>query len=232
MKSAQKYGLVNEVLTEKVGNIPTEKVTINFWTKTEFQKVISQLDLKNYKEHFAFTLLWLYYMTGLRVNEGTSLWWTENIDFDKRQIRVFNNLDYRTQTIWKRKTKLKTESSRRIISIDEETVEVLKAWQKRQQPSNFVLSYKNFPLSKKTIRDLIIKYATRAKVKIIQPKGLRHSHASLLINEYNVTPLLIQKRLGHSRIETTLNVYSHLYPNADEEIVKNLNHLFPKDLLP
>ncbi len=76
---------------------------------------------------------------------------------------------------------------------------------------------------------MLTKYSKRAGVRRIQAKALRHSHASLLINEYNVTPLLIQKRLGHTDIRTTLGIYSHLYPNADEEITNNLKNLIKLD---
>jgi integrase len=235
-KAAKNYGLLLEDLTERVGNIPAHRVEINFWTKEEFFQVIKALDLSDYLEHFVVTLLWLYYMTGLRVGEGLSLFWSENIDFKDQRIKIFNHLDYKSKTVWQRRTKLKTESSRRILSIDVTTVHILESWKLRQKKegleTDFVLSCDGFPLSKHRIRALIITYANRTGIKIIQPKGLRHSHASLLINEYNTNPLLVQKRLGHSKIETTLNVYSHLYPNADRQLAEQLNQLFNKELLP
>ena len=43
------------------------------------------------------------------------------------------------------------------------------------------------------------------------------SHASLLV-EMGFTPLAIADRLGHEKIETTLNTYSHLYPNKQGEL--------------
>lgn len=51
-----------------------------------------------------------------------------------------------------------------------------------------------------------------ADVKKIRTHDLIHSHASLLI-EMGCSPILIQERLGHEEIETTLRIYSHLYPN-------------------
>ena len=50
---------------------------------------------------------------------------------------------------------------------------------------------------------------------------LRHSHASLLV-EIGFTPLAIAERLGHEKIETTLNTYSHLYPNKQGELADKL----------
>lgn len=61
--------------------------------------------------------------------------------------------------------------------------------------------------------------------KEIQPKGLRHSHASLLINELNANPLAVQKQLGHSDIQITLGTYSHLYPTIDREVADNLKNI-------
>lgn len=48
-----------------------------------------------------------------------------------------------------------------------------------------------------------------------------HSHASLLV-EMGFTPLAISERLGHEKIETTLNTYSHLYPNKQGELADRL----------
>ena len=61
-------------------------------------------------------------------------------------------------------------------------------------------------------------------VKKIRIHDLKHSHASLLI-ELGVLPLLISERLGHENIETTLNTYSHLYPNKHGEVADTLSRL-------
>ena len=48
-----------------------------------------------------------------------------------------------------------------------------------------------------------------------------HSHASLLV-ELGFQPLAIAERLGHEKIVTTLNTYSHLYPNKQAELADRL----------
>ena len=60
--------------------------------------------------------------------------------------------------------------------------------------------------------------------KKIRVHDLRHSHASLLI-ELGFSPLLVSERLGHEDIQTTLETYSHLYPNKNEEVLDKLNKL-------
>jgi integrase len=46
--------------------------------------------------------------------------------------------------------------------------------------------------------------------------GLRHSHASHMLAA-KVHPKIVQERLGHSGISITLDIYSHLLPNMQEE---------------
>ena len=58
-------------------------------------------------------------------------------------------------------------------------------------------------------------------VKVIRIHDLRHSHAGLLI-ELGFSPILISERLGHENIETTLETYSHLYPNKQEQVAEKL----------
>ena len=42
-----------------------------------------------------------------------------------------------------------------------------------------------------------------------------------------INPLLISERLGHERVETTLNTYSHLYPSRADELAEKLNKIVP-----
>ena len=41
----------------------------------------------------SFSMIFLYYMTGLRVNELTALYWSD-IDLESAQIRVYHNLEF------------------------------------------------------------------------------------------------------------------------------------------
>ncbi len=52
----------------------------------------------------------------------------------------------------------------------------------------------------------------------------RHSHASLLANE-GINIQEIARRLGHSNVEVTWNIYSHLYPREEERALEILNKI-------
>lgn len=71
---------------------------------------------------------------------------------------------------------------------------------------------------KSTISRIIGRYSKFAGVKRIQAKGLRHSHASHLNNEFNVSVLVLSQRMGHSSPEITLKHYAHMWSGADTTI--------------
>ncbi|MGX9347477.1 tyrosine-type recombinase/integrase [Microbacterium sp. KNMS] len=48
--------------------------------------------------------------------------------------------------------------------------------------------------------------------------GLRHSHPTLLL-ELGEHPKVVQERLGHSTITTTINIYSHVTPTMQRSAV-------------
>ena len=78
-----------------------------------------------------------------------------------------------------------------------------------------------FPYDKHSLYKEIKQGSKQAGVKKIRVHDLRHSHAAALI-EMNVAPKLLQERLGHERIQTTLDTYGHLYPNAQAELARQL----------
>ena len=179
-------------------------------------------------------------MTGVRVNEGCALQWND-VDFDKQRLRVHHMLIVKNKKEWTRNSFTKTKDGKRMISLDKDTIDVLKKWREAQKKiglgheNDFIFSYDGLPMLKSTISRIIKRYAKIAHVKPIQAKGLRHSHASLLINELNADVLILSKRLGHSSPEITLKHYSHLWDGADEaitnEMVGIINVSFPSSSL-
>ena len=75
------------------------------------------------------------------------------------------------------------------------------------------------PLPETTLRGRKTKNAFKDGVKDIRVHDFRHSCTSLLIDSgANIT--LVAKYLGHSKIDETLNTYSHMYQNRLENIVQ------------
>lgn len=222
---AVEMGYLEFNISKKAKAIPKGKSIIPYWTKSEFEAVISQIYITDFYEHLNFVMLWVYYMTGVRVNEGAGLWWND-IDFKNRRMRVHHMLILKSRKEWTRNAYTKTADGKRIISIDDDTIKILKHWKKRQESiglgkeTDFIFTYDGLPMIKSTISRIIERYASLAEVKRIQGKGLRHSNASYLINEFNVSVLILSRRLGHSSPEITLKHYAHLWSGADENVAE------------
>jgi integrase len=214
-------------VSKKIKAIQKGKAIVPYWTKREFEKVINQIYIEDFYEHLNFVMLWVYYMTGVRVNEGTALYWN-NVDFVKKRLIVHHMLIVKNKTDWKRNSYTKTEDGKRILALDDDTIKILKEWRKRQKEiglggeEDFIFTYDGLPMIKSTLFRIISRYSKFAGVKKIQAKGLRHSHASYLINEFNVSVLVLAQRMGHSSPEITLKHYAHMWSGADTEIVAKI----------
>lgn len=224
LEFAVNLNYLDKNIAQQVKPIPKGKTDVAYWTKDEFEKVLSKIYVEDFYEHLCFVLLWVYYMTGIRVNEGTALWWND-VDFDKKQLRVHHMLITKSRKNYKRKNHTKTADGKRVLTLDDDTLEVLRVWKERQAQygdMNFIFSYDGLPMIKSTIGRIIARYAKLAGVPVIQAKGLRHSHVSFLINEINASVLIVSKRLGHSSPEITLKHYAHLWRGIDDGVAESM----------
>ena len=86
-----------------------------------------------------------------------------------------------------------------------------------------------FPITKYYLEHEMQRGIKQSGVKRIRIHDIRHSHASMLV-ELGFSPLEIANRLGHEKIETTLNTYSHLYPNKQEQLADRLDAQYREGL--
>lgn len=114
LDSAVESGYIDSNISKKIKAIPKGKTHVAYWTKKEFEKVIAQIYVKEYYQHLNFVMLWIYFVTGVRVNEGCALYWND-IDFEKKTMRVTHMLDIKNQDEWIRKDYTKTEAGKRTI---------------------------------------------------------------------------------------------------------------------
>jgi integrase len=81
-------------------------------------------------------------------------------------------------------------------------------------------------------RPLLPNSVTHAWIKLVRRLGLngirlhdaRHSHASLMLKQ-GIHPKIVQERLGHSSIQTTLDVYSHVTPGLQEAAANRFDEI-------
>ena len=162
----------------------------------------------------------LYY-TGMRVGELLALTYND-IDLDSKIIHINKTVSFKGGNAIV--TSPKTEKSIRGISIPALLVNDLMKYMEK------IYSYSDidrvFPYTKSILYNALNAGCEKSGVQRIRIHDIRHSHASLLI-DMGVSPLLISERLGHEKVETTLNTYSHLYPNRAEEVAEKLNRIVP-----
>jgi integrase len=166
--------------------------------------------------------------TGMRPSEYLALQWRD-IDFDGARIQVRRSLDRRRKGQWEF-SEPKTARSRRSIPIPEEVVDRLQRHRKTQAEErlktgpdwgnhNLVFcDRKGEPLDRQNLlrrhlRPLIKKAAISTDLALY---SLRHSCATLMLAA-GIHPKVVSERLGHSSITTTLDIYSHVMPDMQEE---------------
>ena len=79
-----------------------------------------------------------------------------------------------------------------------------------------------FYFTKSALEKEIKRVAEKTGLPQIRVHDLRHSHASMLI-DMGFDIWEISERLGHESVKTTLDTYSHLYPDKDQKLADRLN---------
>jgi integrase len=160
--------------------------------------------------------------SGLRFGELCALR-VNRFDPLRRTLRVEESLaEVRSQFIFKAP---KSEPSRRTVSLPGFLVEEL-AQHLATYPDNSGLIFTaqgGGPIRRTNLRRRIWLPAVAASVgESCTFHDLRHSHAALLIAQ-GEHPKVIQARLGHASIKTTLDTYGHLFDGLDEAAADRLD---------
>ena len=204
-----------------------KKTEIKFLDKQELKQFLNYLDTldqSKYKNLFNIVLYKTLLATGLRIGEAMALEWSD-IDLDNGVIDVNKTLNNRIEI-----NSPKSMASYRQISIDKATILMLKQYKNRQQVKAWELKKKkkivfsNFTgkyFDPNNIRNQLYKHFKNAGVPNVRFHGLRHTHATLMLNA-GMSPKDLQHRLGHSNITMTLNIYVH----ATKEGAKQGRNIF------
>ena len=205
----------------KAGSMGKSKAEeMDFWTGEEFRKFIDSVMNKRLSYMAFMTLYW----TGMRLGELLALN-PNDVDLEKRTISITKSY----QRLGKKDviTPPKTPKSKRVITIPE----FLAADIKDYMDSLYDLQEDDrlFPITKYYLEHEMQRGIKESGVKRIRVHDLRHSHASMLI-ELGFSPLEIANRLGHEKVETTLNTYTHLYPNKQTKLAERLDSEYREDL--
>lgn len=218
---ACKYYELDKNVASIVGNfeIPkgTDKKNINFLTVNEFNEFI-----KNEKNEIYQCFFTILFFSGMRLGELWCLMWND-IDFENNKITINKSYSPKNEGI----TIPKTSKSNRKIYILDPVRNAVNIMKKYKNEDGFVFGLDK--IKGTTLRRKCKNNCTKAKiVKNIRIHDFRHSFASMCI--FNGIPVeIISEYLGHANISTTLNIYGHLYPNAQKILINTVNNFLKQD---
>lgn len=155
-------------------------------------------------------------MTGLRKGELLGLRW-QDIDWEQSTITVRQRQDSHAPRTFDQP---KTDRGRRIIAMDAQTLDLLKAHRTVQKRRRLAAgpgwedwdlvccTGRGTPLSARNVSRDFDKLQVKAGVPRIPFHDLRHTHGSLL-RAVGTDFRVIADRLGHSQVSFTIQVYTH-----------------------
>lgn len=228
------------IMPKPVQKVEEEEPLENYYNMQQLEKFLNTIE-KNEKMK-VYVLFRLLAFTGGRKGEVLALTWGD-IDFNGKTIR-FNKTLAKTEHSTRYVQTPKTAHSKRVISVDDKTLDVLEKWKKIQ--AKLLLTYGINPsfnskqpvlasTDKRVMNDYHSTVWPNHKLKTVLKKyelpwitvhGFRHTHASLLF-EAEASIKSVQDRLGHADIKTTMNVYAHvtqkMKDNTAEKFAKYVN---------
>ena len=204
----------------KAGTIGKAKAEeMDYWTYDEY--IAFREGVKD--KPLSYICIEVLYWTGMREGELLALS-PADIDLDNKTISI--NRTYQRIEGKDVFTSPKTRKSKRKIPIPDFLCQELSDYIQ----SRYMLDADErlFPVTKSYLSHEMIRGCKNTGVKKIRIHDIRHSHASLLINQ-GCDALMLADRLGHEKVSTTLNTYSHLFPHKQQELVHSLESLQATD---
>lgn len=209
-KFAMDMNIIKENPSNRVGNLSTQHIAqqTDFLSEEELSKLFKTIrthyvgaknfDFISTRDMFLYLLL---ATSGLRIEEALELK-EENFDFDNNEVFILGK-----------------GGKIRIVPIDnlvkewynkymvERDILMIKKKIQENHKDYLFLSPNGCQLTTRASNFNLVKYCTRAKIKVISNHALRHTFATIQM-ERGTHPLVISEMLGHSDVRTTKR-YTH-----------------------
>lgn len=236
MAQADKELLIPYNPARKATPPKVKQVVVNYFQIEEVERIRDCLELEPIKWR---TLVHLLLITGARRDEILGLKW-DIIDWRKNRVHICRSILYSSDIgIYEDTTK--TAESDRFVTLPLETMELLKEYRKyylsevhnygdQWHSTNFLFFQEKTgnigkPISPDSVNQWLNRFSTRYNLPHINPHAFRHTMASALYFN-NVDSISISKRLGHSKVSTTTDIYSHIMKEADKQSAEHIADVF------
>jgi len=237
------HALGDAVRKRLLGWNPTDAVTrprpqaVEYvtWDATQVMSFLSYVESTRYAVLFAIAL-----NTGMRKGELLGLKW-QDVDWSNQSLHIRRQVQ-RFPGEGLLFVDLKTKFSRRSISLGEGSMQKLRdqgqlldqdrmlAGERWQEHDLLFPNSVGGPQDPSNIASRFKQYSQEAGLPLIRFHDLRHTAASLMM-QLGAHPKVVQERLGHSRIATTMDIYSHVSPSMQQEIAQKMDVLLTPTVL-
>ena len=229
LQTAIKTDLLSRNILDCVEVPKFKLIEMQIWDEDEVNRFLIAAKDSQY-----YTLFFTALFTGCRRSELLALKWSD-INLLLCQLSISRGLHQlrNREYIF---TQPKTAKSSRVISLSPSVVHVLKEYfnQKAMDKAmadikltddDLVFStFEGKPLRPNTVSRAWSITAKKAGIKIIRFHDARHTHASLMLKQ-GIHPKIVQERLGHSTISTTLDIYSHVTPGMQQAAAQRFDDI-------
>lgn len=221
LQDAVEWQVIFSNPADRVKPPKVEKKAVQHYDEEQTKKLLQAIDGEEMKYK---VMVILDVFTGLRLGELMGLTW-EDVNLETGVISV-TKASQHISGIGTFEKAPKNESSVRRISIPAPIVSLLKEYRKHwlsmqlaagdlwQKSNKLFVTWDGRPMFTYTLTNWFPEFLKRHNLPKITPHGLRHTMASLLDSQ-GLEVSAISKRLGHARISTTLDIYTHVFKKAD-----------------
>jgi integrase len=230
LQTAVEWGLLPRNSTDAVRPPHVRRIAMQTWSEDDVTCFLEAATDSPY-----YVLFYTALFTGMRRSELLALRW-QDVDLVISQVYVSRSLHVLKggKVIF---TSPKTASGRRTIALPPSALLVLKEHYERRKLERAMLGIplkdddlvfsdiKGKPLLPNTISHAWIKLVRRTGLKPIRLHDARHTHASLMLKQ-GIHPKIVQERLGHSSIQTTIDTYSHVAPGLQQAAAELFDQAF------
>ena len=219
LDQALKWGLVVRNVADLVDAPTPQRRNLTVWNKEEVNRFLDYTEVHDPRFYPAF-LLCIY--GGFREGEVLGIH-RSDVNLDRGTVTVNHAAQYllgKGVII----TQPKTDRSRRSVKIPKSTLIVLKGHMEGLKENQRLLftTDSGKPINPRFLIKHFKDDLRGAGLPEIRLHDLRHTSATLLLSA-NVHPKVVQERLGHSTITLTLDTYSSVLPDIQDEAAEKLD---------
>jgi len=220
LKIALKWGLISRNPADAVTAPRPQRSEVHTMNEDDLYTFLEAAKKTPY-----YMLFYMALFTGMRRSELLALRWCD-VDLLLCQVYVTRSLHHlRTGEIVFRAPK--TAKGRRMVFLSPSAALLLQEHRDKQEVQRAMLGIplkdddlifsdlEGKPLLPDTVSHVWAKLVKRTGLDGIRFHDARHTHASLMLKQ-GVHPKVVQERLGHATISTTLDLYSHVTPGLQE----------------